>query len=85
MSRVSEWTHDRFTVCLVTAIGLHAALVFGVTFGLKFEAPPKIVETLEVVLVNWRSEETPEDPDYLAQATQRGGGEEEEKSRPTNP
>lgn len=85
MNGTAEWIHDRFTVCLVGAIALHAALVFGISFGLGFKAPPKIVETLEVVLVNWRSEETPEDPDYLAQAAQRGGGDEEEKSRPTNP
>ena len=86
MSGAAEWIHDRFTVCLVTATALHAAVVFGITFGVSIEPPPKIVETLEVVLVNWRSEETPEEPDFLAQAAQRGGGyEEEEKSRPANP
>ncbi|MDX1554646.1 MAG: TonB family protein [Xanthomonadales bacterium] len=86
MSGASEWIHDRFTVCLVLATGIHAAVVFGVSFGIEFDRPPKIVETLEVVLVNWRSEETPDEPDYLAQATQRGGGEEEdEKERPAQP
>ncbi len=86
MSGAGEWIHDRFTVCLVLATGLHAAVVFGVSFGIEFDRPPKIVETLEVVLVNWRSEETPDDPDYLAQAAQSGGGEEEdEKERPAQP
>jgi len=87
MSGASEWIHDRFTVCLVGATALHAAAVFGITFGLDFEPPPKFVETLEVVLVNWRSEETPEKPDFLAQAAQRGGGYEEdwEITRPTQP
>jgi protein TonB len=86
MSGAGEWIHDRFTVCLVAATAIHAAAVFGITFGIDFEAPPKIVETLDVVLVNWRSEETPEEPDYLAQAAQRGGGEEgQEKERPAQP
>lgn len=87
MNAASEWIHDRFTLCLVLATGLHAAVVFGVSFGLDFEPPPSIVETLEVVLVNWRSEDTPEEPDYLAQATQRGGGEQEEaeSERPAQP
>lgn len=87
MNGASEWIHDRFTVCLVVATGLHAAAVFGITFGLSFDPPPRIVETLDVVLVNWRSEETPDDPDFLAQAAQTGGGEEEddEQTRPTSP
>lgn len=85
MSGSSEWIHDRFTVCLVLATGLHAAVVFGVSFGIKFDPPPQIVETLDVMLVNWRSEEEPEEPDYLAQAAQRGGGEEDENERPAQP
>lgn len=85
MSGASEWIHDRFTVCLVLATGLHAAVVFGVSFGIKLDPPPRIVETLDVMLVNWRSEEEPEEPDYLAQAAQRGGGEEDEKERPAQP
>jgi protein TonB len=87
MNAASEWIHDRFTVCLVGATVLHAAAVFGISFGLDFEPPPKFVETLEVVLVNWRSEETPEKADFLAQAAQRGGGYEDdwEITRPTQP
>ena len=85
MSATSEWIHDRFTLCLVGATVLHAAVVFGVAFRINLDPPPDIAETLDVVLVNWRSEETPEEPDYLAQAAQKGGGESEEKSRPSQP
>jgi protein TonB len=35
------------------------------------------------VLVQWRSEEEPEDADYLANATQQGGGDTTEQVRPT--
>lgn len=85
MSGASEWIHDRFTVCLVAATAVHAALVFGITFKMDFSPPPKIIETLDVVLVNWRSEEKPEDSDYLAQAAQAGGGNEDDTEEPAQP
>jgi protein TonB len=69
-------------VCLVLAIGVHAAVLFGVTFGFSLEPLPRLVDTLDVVLVQWRSEEEPEQADYLAQATQLGGGETKERLRP---
>ena len=70
---------------LVGAIGLHAALVLGVRFGVDINPVPRLADTLDVVLVKWRSEEDPEDPDYLAQASQKGGGMSEEKQRPSDP
>ena len=70
-------------VCLVLATSLHALLVLGVSFGISMKAAPRLAETLDVVLVKWRSEEAPEEADFLAQATQKGGGESIEKSRPT--
>ncbi len=85
MSGAGEWIHDRFTVCLVAATAVHAALVFGITFKMDFSPPPSIVETLDVVLVNWRSEEQPEDSDYLAQAAQAGGGNEDDTEEPAQP
>jgi protein TonB len=81
----TRWTHDPFMVCLVFAIAVHAAVLFGVTFGISLKPLPRLAETLDVVLVQWRSEEEPEQADYLAQATQRGGGETTERSRPAEP
>ena len=72
-------------LCLVGAIGLHAALVLGVRFGADLNPVPRLADTLDVVLVKWRSEEDPEDADYLAQASQIGGGMSEEKHRPSEP
>jgi len=77
--------HDPFMVCLVLALGIHAAVLFGVTFGISLEPLPRLAETLDVVLVQWRSEEEPEQADYLAQASQKGGGETTERSRPADP
>jgi protein TonB len=84
-NRNEHWTHDPFMVCLVLAIGVHAAVLFGVTFGVSLEPLPRLADTLDVVLVQWRSEEEPEQADYLAQASQKGGGETTEKSRPAEP
>ena len=76
---------DRFMVCLVLATGLHALLLLGISFGVTLKPSPRLADTLDVVLVKWRSESEPEEADYLAQATQKGGGETTEKSRPSQP
>ena len=69
------WTQDRFMVFFVLAAGLHAVLFFGINFGVFLSPVPRLADTLDVVLVQWRSEEAPEEADYLAQANQTGGGE----------
>lgn len=76
---------DPFMVCLVLAIGLHALLLLGISFGVTLNPSPRLADTLDVVLVKWRSESEPDEADYLAQATQKGGGETTEKSRPSQP
>jgi protein TonB len=81
----SRWTHDPFMVCLVLAIGVHAVVLFGVTFGFSLKPLPRLADTLDVVLVQWRSEDEPDRADYLAQATQKGGGETTERTRPAEP
>jgi len=72
-------------VFLVFAISIHALVFFGVSFGLSLNPVPRLADTLDVVLVQWRSESEPEKADYLAQASQKGGGETTEKSRPSEP
>jgi len=80
-----HWLQDRFMICLVAATGLHAAILLGIKFGGDFDPVPRLADTLEVVLVKWRSEKEPEQADFLAQASQQGGGESTEKSRPSQP
>jgi protein TonB len=58
-------------------------VLLGVGFALDFKPLTQPLETLDVVLVNWRSETSPEDADFLAQASQQGGGESDEASRPS--
>jgi protein TonB len=65
------------------ALGLHAAVLIGVGFVLDFKPLTHPMETLDVVLVNWRSEAKPDEADFLAQASQQGGGESTEASPPS--
>jgi protein TonB len=66
---------DRFAVSLLIALGLHAFVLLGLGFVLDFKPLKHPLETLDVVLVNWRSEKAPDKADFLAQAAQQGGGE----------
>jgi len=75
--------NDRFAVSFMMALALHAAILLGVGFVLDFKPLTRPLETLDVVLVNWRSESNPDEADFLAQATQIGGGESEEAKRPS--
>ena len=70
-------------VFLVLATALHALFFFGVSFGINLNPIPRLADTLDVVLVEWRSEEAPEEADYLAQVDQVGGGDTLEQTRPT--
>jgi len=77
-----DWDRDRFMVFLVLASAVHALLIFGLGFGLSLTPAPRLADTLDVVLVQWRSESEPEEADYLAQASQVGGGDTVEPTRP---
>jgi protein TonB len=81
----TSWTQDRFMVFLVLAIAVHALVLFGIHFGVALNPVPRLADTLDVVLVQWRSESEPDKADYLAQASQKGGGETTEKTRPAEP
>jgi len=75
--------NDSITVSYLMALGLHAVILLGIGFALDFKPLTEPLDTLDVVLVNWRSEDPPKDADFLAQASQKGGGESEEVSRPS--
>jgi protein TonB len=79
------WLEDRFMFFLVLATALHALILLGVSFGVTLKPSPRLADTLDVVLVKWRSEKAPEEADFLAQASQQGGGEVTEKLRPSQP
>jgi protein TonB len=76
-------TNDRFAVSVLMALAFHAVVLLGVGFALDFKPLTHPLETLDVVLVNWRSESKPDDADFLAQASQQGGGESKEVTKPS--
>ncbi len=70
---------------LFVAAALHAVIILGIGFGINPLAPTDPVQRMEITLVHNRSDDTPEDAKYLAQANQEGGGDTEEPTRPTSP
>lgn len=74
-----------FTVALLLALALHAVLILAVNFDYLRDRVQSVPTSLDVILVRWTSEEPPEEADFLAQATQRGGGESQTRERPTEP
>ena len=72
---------DRLGFTLFMAAAIHAVIVLGISFGLEEKAaPPK---TLEVTLATYKSQEKPEEADYLAQLNQQGSGSLDEKAAPS--
>ena len=76
---------DRLSVTLVFALLSHAVIILGVTFTYAEPTLPENLPSLDVILVQRKSETPPEEADYLAQASQQGGGSEREKVRPQSP
>ncbi|MFN7551773.1 MAG: energy transducer TonB [Pseudomonadota bacterium] len=74
---------ERVRVTFLFSIVLHAVLVLGV--GFAYEEPAASLPSLDVILVQSRSVEQPENADFLANAAQRGGGEHDHSKRPRQP
>ena len=73
---------DRMSVAMVLALVLHAALVLGLSFSLEFSPIREAAKSLDVVLVNFRTESEPEEAEFLAPVSQEGGGEFDEVEKP---
>lgn len=71
------------TAFFITVL-LHGLIIFGISFGIPSPKKPQTNQTLDIVLVKTEAEKAPEDPDFLAQADQKGGGELKEKAKPTS-
>lgn len=76
---------DRLGLTLFFAGALHALIILGVSFEMDKLLPRDLPLTMEITLVHSKSDEAPEQADYLAQANQKGGGNVAEKMRPSSP
>jgi len=77
---------DRLGLTLFLAGAVHTLLILGIGFDFRPRepaTPPPL--TLDITLVHHRSETPPEKADYLAQASQDGGGNTDEQVRPEGP
>lgn len=81
----SVYRPERIHIAILISLLLHAIIILGVTF--KAPEPPfnKIAKSLEVILVNSKSEQKPVDTHILAQANLEGGGNVEDDRRAKSP
>ncbi len=85
MKLISAQT-DRLGVMLLLAAAVHAFIILGVTFKpLDPTRPDHRQQSLEVLVVNQAAEPPEEDekPDFLAQTSQQGSGEQREPVKPS--
>jgi len=76
---------DRLGFTLFLALTIHAIVVLGVGFTNTKKPKADALPSLEIILANSRSLDKVENPDYLAQVDQMGGGIADEKARPSAP
>lgn len=76
---------DRLGLTLFMAVILHAVIILGVTFSPTDKDKDKLQSIMEITLVHQKSEHAPDKADLLAQVNLEGGGNTEEKIRPTSP
>ncbi|TVQ35301.1 MAG: energy transducer TonB [Wenzhouxiangella sp.] len=81
-ARARPVTTDSLTLAIAVAVGLHAAIIGLVHFEVLGQRPDNVPASLDVILVEWATETPPDEPDFLAQVSQRGGGESPDLQRP---
>jgi len=76
---------DRLGFTLFLALTLHAIVVLGVGFTQSDHRSVEPLPSLDIIIANSKSFNEVENPDFLAQVDQAGGGNADEKARPSAP
>lgn len=76
---------ETLVLALVIAVALHAVAITQVGFDWFDDIGESRAPNLDVILVEWSSEQAPDEADFLAQANQMGGGDNTERERPSSP
>ncbi|MEJ7745296.1 MAG: energy transducer TonB, partial [Luteimonas sp.] len=71
---------QRLGATMVLSLLVHGVLILGLGFALDDAAP--VMPTLDVILTQTSSPLTPKQADFLAQASNQGGGEHDKSLRP---
>jgi protein TonB len=71
---------ERLSATMVLSLLLHGMLILGLGFALEDAAP--VLPTLDVILTETQSPLTSAQADFLAQASNQGGGEHDRSTRP---
>ena len=74
---------DRLSMTILLMAIFHGIIILGITFS-GDEDKSETAPTLDVILVQNKSSSSPLKADYLAQVSQDGGGNSEQKLRPTD-
>jgi protein TonB len=74
---------DLIGATLLFSLLLHGVVILGVTFDA--EKPKPSTTTLDVTLVDVANQEAPDKADFLAQASNAGGGDKDKAARPSEP
>lgn len=74
---------ERLRATVVLSVLLHAMVILGIGFTLEDAAP--LAPTLDVIQTRTQTPLTPAQADFLAQANNQGGGEQERSNRPSAP
>jgi protein TonB len=75
--------NDRLIFCLFLAIAFHALLLFGIGFKIPDATNSSMNKTFNVVLAQFESDKKPEKADFIGQANQEAGGENEKRLAPS--
>lgn len=65
---------NRLTIAMIVSLSLHIAILLGITFNFPQPAFDKTASSLEVVLVNYKTQTKPQESKLLAQSDLDGGG-----------
>lgn len=73
---------DRFGMTFFLAVIFHGIVILGITFTVSPFAEDESSPTLDIILVQTKAPDETDKADYLAQISQKGGGNAEQKARP---
>lgn len=76
---------DRLGFTLFLALAIHLIIVLGIGFKQSDANQAEAMPSLDIILANSSSPEEPDNPDFLAQENQAGGGNQDDKARPSAP